>query len=342
MTLRRRALLAAAAPALLPLAAPRAQQPRPAAAGAWVPDRPILLITGYAPGGSTDVAARLIADRMAAALGPEARIVVENRPGAAGAIATEWLKNRPADGYTIMVQETGAGAAAPTATIGGTRYDPIADFTHLGVISDPPGPFVANNDFAPASLTPQQVLQKLREAPPESITYASSGFGGVLHFRAEMLAQALGAKFVHVPYRSGAQMVTAIMTGEAQFGIAALASAVPFMRDGKVRALAMVGDSRFPGFPDIPTMAEIGLPGFDNAGWFMLWGPGGMPRPVAEALNRALVSALHDPTVRERMLLAGHAPVQRENSLETTRAYMVQELGVMRQMVERTGIRLQP
>jgi tripartite-type tricarboxylate transporter receptor subunit TctC len=201
---------------------------------------------------------------------------------------------------------------------------------------------VANNDFAPASLTPRQVLQKMREAPPESITYASSGFGGVLHLRAEMLAQHLGAKFVHVPYRSGAQMLTSIMTGEAQFGIAALASAVPFMRDDKVRAIAMVGDRRFPQFPEIPTMTEIGVPGFDNAGWFMLWGPAGIPRPIAEALNRALVTALRDPQVRERMILAGHDPVQGENTLETARAYIERELGVMRQMVERTGIRLQP
>ena len=182
----------------------------------------------------------------------------------------------------------------------------------------------------------------MREARPESITYASSGFGGVLHLRAEMLAQYLGAKFVHVPYRSGAQMVTAIMTGEAQFGIAALASANPFMREGKVRALAMVGNRRFSEFPDIPTMAEIGVPGFDNAGWFMLWGPAGMPRPVAEALNAALVTALRDPEVRRKMILAGHDPVQGENTLETTRAYLIRELAVMREMVDKTGIRLQP
>ncbi len=308
----------------------------------WVPDRPILLVTGYGPGGSTDVAARLIADRMALALGDGARIVVENRPGAAGAICTEWLKRQPADGYTIMVQETGAGAAAPIATIGGTRYDPLADFTHIGVISDPPGVLVVNKDFAPANATPQAILSKMREAAPDSITYASSGFGGVLHFRSEMLALALGTRFVHVPYRSGAQMVTSIMTGEAQFGVAALASAMPFLRDAKVRGVAMIGNRRFPLLPDIPTMGEVGMPGFENAGWFMLVGPAGLPMPVAQALNRALVATLHDATVRDRMLIAGHDPVQRENGLDATRAVMVRELEIMRQMVERTGIRLQP
>ena len=335
--MRRRHLLALAASPSMPAIV------RPAAAQAgWVPDGPILLVSGYGPGGSTDIGARLIADRMAQALGPDVRIIVENRPGAAGAIATEWLKGRPADGTTIMFQETGAGAAAPIATIGGTRYDPIRDFTHIGVVSDPPGPFVLNRDFAPPSLTPQQILQKMKEAPPESITFASSGFGGVLHLRAEILSQYLGAKFVHVPYRSGAQMVTAIMTGEAQFGIAALASAMPFLRDGKIRAVAMVGDKRFPTLPEIPTMAEIGVPGFENADWFMLWGPANMPRPVAEALNRALVTTLRDPVVRDRMLLAGHAPVQGENTLESARAYMIRELAEVQRMVDLTGVRLQP
>ncbi len=307
---------------------------------AWTPDRPITMITGYAPGGSTDIAARLLADRMAAALGPEVRIIVENRSGAAGTVATGWLKRQAPDGHIIMVTETGAAAAAPVAIIGGTRYDPVADFIHLGVISTPPGALVVTPRFP--GRDGKGVLAAMREAPPESLTYASSGFGGVLHLRAEMLAQALGTRFVHVPYRSGAQMVQAIMTGEAQFGIAALASATALMREGKVRGVAMVGGRRFPTFPDIPTLEELGVPGFENGGFFMLIGPAGMPRPVAEALNRALVAALHDPGIREKLIFAGHDPVQDSNGLDDARAFMVRELEEMLGMVERTGIRIQP
>ena len=305
-----------------------------------LPDRPITMVTGYAPGGSTDIAARILADRMAAHLGPEARIVVENRPGAAGTVATEWLKRQPPDGYTIMVTETGAAAAAPAALIGGTRYDPVADFTHLGVISTPPGLLVVTERF-PAS-TPAEVLARMRAAPPDSITYASSGFGGVLHLRAEMLAQALGNRFVHVPYRSGAQMLQAILTGEAQFGIAALASATPLVREGKVRGVAMVGSRRFPLYPDIPTLAELGLEGFDDGGFFLLIGPAGMPRPVAEALNRALVSSLTAPDIRDKLLFAGHDPVQGPNTLDDARAFMARELAKFTEIVQRTGVRLQP
>jgi tripartite-type tricarboxylate transporter receptor subunit TctC len=306
---------------------------------AWAPDRPIVMITGYAPGGSTDIAARLLADRMAAALGPEARIVVENKPGAAGTIASEWLTRQPSDGHTIMVTETGAAAAAPSVLVGGTRYDPVADFTHLGVISTPPGVLVVTPGFP--GRDGKEVLEAMRKAPPESLTYASSGFGGVLHLRSEILAKELGTRFVHVPYRSGAQMVQAIMTGEAQFGIAALASATPLMREGKVRGVAMIGGRRFVTFPDIPTMEELGIPGFENGGFFLLVGPAGIPRHVAGALNRALVAALHDPGIREKLVLAGHDPVQGPNGPEEARAFIQRELEVMRGMVEKTGIRVQ-
>ena len=304
------------------------------------PDRPITMVTGYGPGGSTDIAARILADRMAAHLGPDARIVVENRPGAAGTVATEWLKRQPPDGHTIMVTETGAAAAAPAALVGGTRYDPVEDFTHLGVISTPPGLLVVTERFPAAA--PADVLARMRTAPPDSITYASSGFGGVLHLRAEMLAQALGNRFVHVPYRSGAQMLQAILTGEAQFGIAALASATPLLREGKVRGVAMVGSRRFPLYPDIPTLSELGLEGFDDGGFFLLIGPAGMPQPVAKALNRALVASLTAPDVRDKLLFAGHDPVQGPNAPDDARAFMARQLATYGETVRRTGVRLQP
>jgi tripartite-type tricarboxylate transporter receptor subunit TctC len=338
--MRRRDILRLAPAVLGSPALPRLASAQDGRSGAWIPDRSITMVTGYGPGGSTDIAARLLADRMAAALGPDARIIVDNKPGAAGTIATEWLKRQAPDGYTIMVTETGAAAAAPVVTIGGTRYDPVADFTQLGVISTPPGVLVVTPRFAGPGA--HEVLAAMREAPPDQLTYASSGFGGVLHLRAEMLAQTLGTRFVHVPYRSGAQMVQAIMTGEAQFGVAALASATALMREGKVRGVAMVGTRRFPIFPDIPTLGELGIPGFENSGFFLLIGPAGMPQRVAEALNRALVAALHDPDIRERMIFAGHDPVQDANGLAEARAFMVRELAEMRRIVERTGIQVQP
>lgn len=304
------------------------------------PDRTITLATGYSPGGSTDVAARILADRMGAHLGGETRIVIDNRPGAAGVVATEWLKRQPADGHTLMVTETGAAAVAPNALIGGTRYDPVADYTQIGNISRPPLILIATERFP--GRTPQEVLAALRSAPPDSLTYASSGVGGVLHLLAELLGQTLGARYVHVPYRSGAQMLQAILTGEAQFGIAALASATPLLREGRVRGIAFIGQARFPLYPDIPTMAEIGVQGFDDGGFFMLIAPPNLPPAVAAQLNRALNATLAEPAVRDRMIQAGHLPPEGANTLESTRDYMVQQVAYYRMVVERTGVRLQP
>lgn len=305
------------------------------------PDRPITIVSGYAPGGSTDIAARIIADRMPVHLGPDARIVVENRPGASGVVATEWLKRQPADGYTMMVQEPGAGVAAPAALVGGTRYDSLADYVQIGLISVPPGVLVVTNRF-PGGAEPRNVLAQLRSAPPESLTYATSGVGGVLHLQSELLAQILGARYVHVPYRSGAQMLQSIHTGESQFGIAALASAAAMMKEGMVQPVAMLGPRRFPVFPNVPTIAELGVQGLDFPGWFMLIAPAGVPAPVAQKLNQALVATLAEPAVRDRLIQAGHLPPEGENSLASTRAFLTDQAALFRQIVARTGVRLEP
>ncbi|MBW8269092.1 Bug family tripartite tricarboxylate transporter substrate binding protein [Caldovatus aquaticus] len=308
-------------------------------AGAF-PDKPIVLVTGYSPGGSTDILARLLADRLAAHIGGGARIVVENRPGAAGTIASEWLRRQPADGHVLMVAESGSHAIAPNALIGGTRYHPVTDFTHLGVLSTGPLLLVVNNAF-PARTAPEAIAH-LRTAPPGTLNYATSGFGGVLHLATEMLGQELGTRFVHVPYRSGGLMLQSIHTGETQFGIAAIASAFAMVRDGMVRPIAVTGAERFPLYPDIPTLMESGVPGFDIGGWYVLLGPAGMPEPIAETINSALNAALAEEPLRERMLGSGLNPWRGPNGLAEARAFMVRELEKHRVIVERTGVRLQP
>ncbi len=309
----------------------------PALAQAF-PDRPITMVTGYSPGGSTDIAARILADRMPAHLGAEARIVVENRPGASGVIATEWLKRQPADGYTIMVQEVGAGAVASSALSGGTRYDSLTDFVHLGLISVPPSILIVTNGFAGGS--PAADLAHMRTAPSDSLTYASSGVGGVLHLQSELLGRLLGTHMVHVPYRSGALMLQSIHTGEAQLGVAAVASAAAMLKENMVRGVAMLGPRRFPLFPAIPTIAELGIQGFDSPAWFMLIAPAGMPQQVAAQLNRALVATLAEPAVTARMLDVGHAPPAEPNTIAGTRDFMARELALYRDIVARTGVRL--
>ena len=171
--------------------------------------------------------------------------------------------------------------------------------------------------------------------------FATRMSGGVLHLRAEMLAQALGTRFVHVPYRSGAQMVQAIMTGEAQFGIAALASANAMVRDGLARGVAVTGTERFPTYPDTPTLSESGVPGFEFTHFYILVGPPGMAPATAGALNRALVASLREDALRDRMLTAGHDTWRAPNGLAEARAFIEREVERYREVVRRTGVRLE-
>ncbi len=304
------------------------------------PDKPVSLVTGYAPGGSTDIAARLLADRLAQHLGAGARVVVENRPGAGGSVASEWLKRQPADGHTVMLVESSSHGIAPNALVGGTRYHPVEDYSHLGVIGTAPLILVVNNNF-PAQTAPE-VVARLRAAPPETFTYATSGVGTILHLATEMLALDLQTRFVHVPYRSGGQMLTAIFTGEAQFGIAVLASAANQVRQGLARGIAITGDARFPSFPDTPTMIEAGVPGFDLMTWNVLLGPPNMPAEAQATLNRALTAALAEPETRDKLLTAGVLAWRQPNAPADARAFMVREVARFRAVVDRTGVKLEP
>ena len=338
--MRRRFFLAAGAGTLAAGAADPAPVRAQGQAPAFSPtSKPVTLVSGYSPGGSTDIAARLLADRLAAHLDPGARVVVENRPGASGVIAADWLRRQAPDGHTVMLAETGSHAIAQNALVGWNKYDAVSDFTHLGVIGTPPLILVANNAFAAA--TPAATVAKLREAPRGSVTYATSGVGGILHLATEMLGQHLNTQFVHVPYRSGAQMMQAIHTGEAQFGIAALASANAMVRDGLARGVAVTGTERFPTYPDTPTLSESGVPGFDFTHFYILTGPPGMAPAVAGTLNRALVAALGEAPLRDRMLAAGHDTWRAPNGPAEARAFVEREVARYREVVRRTGVRLE-
>jgi tripartite-type tricarboxylate transporter receptor subunit TctC len=157
-----------------------------------------------------------------------------------------------------------------------------------------------------------------------------------------MLALDLKTRFVHVPYRSGGQMLTAIFQGEGQFGIAVLASAAQQVRDGMVRGIAVTGNRRFPSFPDLPTLAEAGVPGYDIATWNIILGPPGMPAPLQAALNRALVASLAEPALQQRLLTAGVDVWTAPNAPADARAFLEREVAKFRTVVERTGVKLEP
>ncbi len=306
------------------------------------PDRTITLAVGYAPGGSTDISSRLVADRLGPALGPNGRVVVENRAGAAGMIASDWLRRQSPDGHTLMLVEASSHALAPAAVQGGTRYDVMNDFTHIAIVGT--GPMIV---FAPPSFperTPQEAVARLREAAGDTMPFASSGVASMPHLSAEMLASVLGlgGRFPHVPYRSGGLMVESIAKAETQWGVAVLASAAGQVRDGRVRGIAVTGLERFPSFPDIPTLNEGAVPGFDLENWFAIIGPPRMPEALVTQLNGAARTAIAEPQLRERLLIAGVAPWTRANSPADATAFFRAELAKFAQVVQRTGVKLEP
>lgn len=311
----------------------------PFAVAQTFPQRPITLAVGFAPGGSTDIASRLISERFGANLGNDARVLVENRPGASGTVASDWLRRQAPDGHTLMLIEVSSHAIVPAALQGGTNFDPMADFTHIAMIGTAPMILISSPSF-PAT-TAAEAIALMRASRPEQYAYATSGVGSIPHLGVEMIAAQIGARFTHVPYRSGGLMLTAIHQGEGQFGIAVLASAAGQVRGNLVRGLAVTSRERFPSFPEIPTLNEGAMPGFELTTWNMIIGPPSMPPAVLAQLNRALLATVAEAPIRDRLLQAGVLAWTDENTPASTRAFMASEVRKYQQVVERTGIRLE-
>src|SRR3712207_5551043 len=284
-------LLSAAA---LPWPPPRAAAPQPGPAG--YPERPIALVVPFLPGGSTDIAARILAERMAPHLGPAARIIVENRGGAGGSVGSEWVRHRPPDGYTLLLGSASALATNPAALPAQTPYDPVEDFTQIALVGG--GPMVLVVPASSPFRTAAELFAAVR-AEPGRHTWATSGAGGIGHLTGEYLKiEAGGLRAEHVPYRGGSAVMEALAKGEVDYSLEVLASTAPHLRDGLSRGLAVSSLKRHPLFPDIPTLDEAGLKGFEITTWNILAAPRGLPSDILGALSRAAQAALAEPGVR--------------------------------------------
>jgi tripartite-type tricarboxylate transporter receptor subunit TctC len=328
--MRRRALLAAA------LSTPALWRARAQAAG-WVPDRPISLVVPFLAGGSTDIAGRVLADRLGPRLGPNARVIVENRAGAGGAVGSDWVRHRPGDGYTLLLATASSHATNPAALPSQTPYDPVSDFTPIAMVGG--GPLVV---VVPASSPYRRVadLVEAVRAKPGALSWATSGVGGVGHLTGEYLKISVGGmQAEHVPYRGGSAVMEALAKGEVAYSFEVLASTAPHLREGLSRGLAVTSMARHPLFPEIPALNETVAPGFDVTTWNVLLGPRGMPAPVLASLNAAVNAVLAEAPVRERLAAAGVDPSP-ASTPEATRAFLASELTKFRGIVQRAGLRL--
>jgi len=265
------------------------------ALAAW-PEKPIKVLIGYAPGGSTDVVARLISPKLSEKLGQP--IVIENKPGGAGDFAAELMLQAPADGYTLMMSTVAVHAINPGLLK--QKFDPIGDFTAIAFVCSYPMIMIAS---------PQTTFKTLAEfkaaTTKDPMFYSSSGVGSPGHLSAELLTKSTGANITHVPYKGGSPSTLAIISGEAQLNFATLPAVVPQIKGGKVRAVALASTQRNPAVPDVPTMAEWGVPDFDVGTWSGLIGPKGVPADVVQKINAAVADVLNDPAIRKRLIEEG-------------------------------------
>lgn len=256
------------------------------------PTRPIKLVVPFAPGGGADAVARIIAQRIEKPLGQP--VVVENRTGAAAIIGTLAVAKAEPDGYTLLLGQSGPISINP-AVYKDLKYDPIKDFAPITRLTNYPYILVANEGFKAKTV---QELVAMAKEKPGSVTYGSYGIGGANHLVALMFEKAAGIKMLHVPYRGTAPAVADLVGGQLDIVFSDPFSALPNVRSGKLRALAVTDKVRSPVTPDVPTIAESGYPGFDAVGWHGILAPAGTPPAIIAKLNAAIVDVLKDPETK--------------------------------------------
>ncbi|MDB5376098.1 MAG: hypothetical protein JWR00_544 [Rubritepida sp.] len=270
---------------------------------AGFPNRPVRIVVPYPPGGPNDLVARALTRSMSERWGKP--VVVENRPGgAAGVVGTEIVARSEPDGHTLVLN--GITHAIAPGLYSRLPYDTAKDFTAISLAGWAPLMMVVHPSIPAASVAELIAYAKTR---PGQLSYASTGNGTSIHLAAEMFKRMAGVDILHVPYRGSSQAITALVANEVQMMIEAVPSALPHVREGRLRALAVTSLERWPALPDLPTIAESGLPGFDAGIWWGVLGPARIPAPIVAELNTAVNAALQDPDARRTLGLLGIQPV---------------------------------
>lgn len=272
---------------------------------AWAqayPTKPVRFVVGWPPGGATDVVARLISQKLSDALGQP--VVVDNRAGAASNIGAELVAASPKDGHTIFMA-TVSVAINPTL-YRKLPYDALRDFTAITQVTSTPFMFVTHPSLPVANVKQFVALAKSK---PGELIYASAGSGSGAHLFTEMFRSMAGIKVVHVPYKGAAPATTATLSGETIFMFDNIVTTLPLARAGKLRALAVTTSTRSSAAPEIPTVAEAGVPGYDANAWFGVFAPSGTPPAVINRLHTEIVKIVKLPDVRDRFLALGGEPV---------------------------------
>ncbi|MEI2415394.1 tripartite tricarboxylate transporter substrate binding protein [Orrella sp. JC864] len=299
------------------------------AGAAAYPERPVRLIVPYAPGGSADIAARLVADTWAKELGGS--LVIENRAGAGGNIGVDAVAKSAPDGYTIGLQTV--SLAINPALFAQMPYDTLEDLAPIGMVASSQHVLVVNEKV------PAQDLQALiahAKAHPRQMNYGSAGVGSTFHMSAELFKAVAGVDIVHVPYRGGGPALVDTIGGQVDMSFPVVSAAQQHVQGGKLRALAVTGPQRSAMLPDVPTARQAGLPDYVFETWFMVFAPAGTPQPVIDKLNGALNAALDSPALKARMAKEGFDPTP--GTPQAARQRLEQEMPKWAQLIKERGI----
>jgi tripartite-type tricarboxylate transporter receptor subunit TctC len=301
-----------------------------AQAQAW-PTRPVKLVVPYPPGGPTDIVARVVAQHLSDQTGQT--FVIENKAGAGGNLGAEAVARSPADGYTLLVATT--AHAINMAMFKNLSYDVQRDFVPVSLLTQGPLVLVANPAFP--GKTVGEVIAQAR-AKPGQLNYASSGNGQSTHLSAELFNSMSGVKMNHVPYKGSAPALTDVIAGQVPLMFDTMLSAMPFVKAGKLKAIAVTSPQRSPVAPEVPTVAESGLPGYEVFAWNGLLAPAGTPPAVITRLGEEMKKALNLPEVKEKFALQGFAATH--TTPEATAAFVRAEVDKWARAVKLSGASL--
>ena len=266
------------------------------------PARPIRFVVPFAPGGGNDITARIVADGLTQALGKP--VIVDNRWGAASIVGTEIVAKSTPDGYTLL--NAGASTVFNVALYQKLPYDTLRDFTPVTLLADQPSILVAHPSLPAKTL--KEFIALARSAPGK-FAYSSSGVGGGTHLAMELLLMSQNIELVHVPYKGTGPSLTALLGNEISASLSTYASALPHVRSGRLRALGVTSAKRASTLPEVPTIAEAGVPGYEYSTRYGMLAPAGTPRAIVEKLNRATIGVLNSQETRQKLLAQGIDPM---------------------------------
>jgi tripartite-type tricarboxylate transporter receptor subunit TctC len=294
------------------------------------PSKPIRLIVPFPPGGSNDILGRFIAQKMTERLGMQT--IVDNRAGADGIIGTELASRSPADGHTLLIVST--TYTMNPAVHPKLPYDPLKSLVPIAQIASG-GNVIATHPSFPAKTAKDLIA--LAKAKPGHLRYASSGIGGFNHFGGELFNVMAGVKMIHIPYKGGGPSMLDVMTGQVEIVFGTLIQALPHIRSGKLKPLGVGSARRSPLLPDVPTVSESGVPGYDGSVWWGILGPAGIPAPIVTRLNTEISAILREPEMVKRLSAEAAEP-----TLGTPEAFgklIVNDLAKWSRIAKQTGIR---